>query len=73
LNEGLTRLLAQGVEKLIVLPLYPQYSCSTSGAVFDGISQLFKTMRTIPSLHFVRSYAQHPLYIKALVNSIDES
>lgn len=73
LNEGLTRLLAQGVEKLIVLPLYPQYSCSTSGAVFDGISQLFKTMRTIPSLHFVRSYTQHPLYIKALVNSIDES
>ncbi|TBL48924.1 ferrochelatase, partial [Klebsiella oxytoca] len=53
--------------------LYPQYSCSTSGAVFDGISQLFKTMRTIPSLHFVRSYDQHPLYIKALVNSIDES
>ncbi|WP_337236122.1 ferrochelatase, partial [Vibrio cholerae] len=67
LNEGVEKLLQQGVEKIILLPLYPQYSCSTSAAVFDGVSRIFKGMRTIPSLHFIRSYPTHPLYIKALV------
>ncbi|OAT34705.1 ferrochelatase [Proteus myxofaciens] len=73
LESALSRLLDKGVEKLILLPLYPQYSCSTSGAVFDGVSDLFKVRRTIPSLNFIRSYADNPLYIKALVNSIEKS
>ncbi|WP_109419434.1 ferrochelatase [Proteus terrae] len=73
LNEGVEKLLQQGVEKIILLPLYPQYSCSTSAAVFDGVSRIFKGMRTIPSLHFIRSYPAHPLYIKALVTSIEKS
>lgn len=73
LESALSRLLDKGVEKLILLPLYPQYSCSTSGAVFDGVSDLFKVRRTIPSLNFIRSYADNPLYIKALVNSIGKS
>ncbi|MBJ2117333.1 MULTISPECIES: ferrochelatase [Proteus] len=73
LNEGVEKLLQQGVENIILLPLYPQYSCSTSAAVFDGVSRIFKDMRTIPSLHFIRSYPTHPLYIKALVTSIEKS
>lgn len=73
LDDALSRLLQQGVEQLIVLPLYPQYSCSTSGAVFDGVSAIFKQLRTIPSLHFIRSYASHSLYIKALASSIEKS
>lgn len=73
LDEGVMNLLQQGVDNIILLPLYPQYSCSTSAAVFDGVSTIFKGMRTIPSLHFIRSYAEHPLYINALVSSIDES
>lgn len=73
LNEGVEKLLEQGVDNIILLPLYPQYSCSTSAAVFDGVSRIFKDMRTIPSLHFIRSYPTHPLYIKALVTSIEKN
>lgn len=56
---------------LDVLPLYPQYSCSTTAAVFDGLADIFKRRRTFPSLHFIRSYATHPLYIEALAQSAE--
>ncbi|ELX8379390.1 ferrochelatase [Providencia vermicola] len=73
LKSAIDSLMCQGVTELIVLPLYPQYSCSTTAAVYDGISAILKQMRTIPSLHFIRSYATHPAYIQGLVNSIEQS
>ncbi len=73
LKSAVDKLLAQGATELIVLPLYPQYSCTTTAAVYDGIYKVFKQMRTIPSLYFIRSYATHPLYIQGLVNSIKKS
>lgn len=73
LKTAVDSLMKQGVTELVVLPLYPQYSCSTSAAIYDGVSAIFRQMRTIPSLHFIRHYATHPAYIKALVNSIENS
>ncbi|WP_140181751.1 ferrochelatase [Providencia stuartii] len=73
LKSAIDALMSQGVTELVVLPLYPQYSCTTTAAVYDGISAIFKKMRTIPSLHFIRHYATHPDYIQGLVNSIEKS
>ncbi|HHE6468727.1 TPA: ferrochelatase [Providencia rettgeri] len=66
-------LLDQGVTDLVVLPLYPQYSCTTTAAVYDALTRAFESRRTIPSVQFIRSYATHPAYIQALVASIEES
>ena len=71
LESAVDALLEQGVTHLDVLPLYPQYSCSTTGAVFDGLADIFKRRRTFPSLNFIRSYATHPLYIEALAQSAE--
>lgn len=69
-KSGIDSLMAQGVTKMVVLPLYPQYSCSTSAAVFDAIARAFKGRRDMPSLNFIRDYAEHPAYISALKASV---
>ncbi|MDE9563239.1 ferrochelatase [Xenorhabdus bovienii] len=73
LPQAVGNLLQQGIDHLIVLPLYPQYSSTTSAAVFDSISKILKGYRTIPHLYFIRSYATHPAYIAALKETIEQS
>ncbi|MBS9425240.1 ferrochelatase [Photorhabdus caribbeanensis] len=73
LEQAIDNLLKQNVEQLIVLPLYPQYSSSSSAAVFDGISRVLQKYRTIPGIHFIRNYADHPAYISALKETIEQS
>ena len=73
MKEPIEKLLAQGVTKMLVLPLYPQYSCSTSAAVFDGVARVLKSQRRLPSMSFIRDYATHPAYISALKASIERS
>ncbi|MBS9428560.1 ferrochelatase [Photorhabdus akhurstii] len=73
LEQAIDNLLKQNVEQLIVLPLYPQYSSSSSAAVFDGISRVLQKYRTIPGIHFIRNYAAHPAYISALKETIEQS
>ena len=60
----------RGVRKLIILPLYPQYSGSTNGSTFDAISKTLHRIRWVPSLSFINSYHNHPSYIKAISESI---
>jgi len=73
LSHGLDKLLQQGVEEVIVLPLYPQYSSSTTAAVFDGLAKAIKKIPTMPKLTFVRDYYNHPMYIQALANKVRAS
>lgn len=73
LQSGLEALLAQGVENVIVLPLYPQYSGTTTAAVSDGITKAFKNIPVMPEYRFIRDYYQHPMYIKALAQSVRRS
>lgn len=60
----------QGVGRLLVLPLYPQYSASTSASVFDAVAKDFLQRRLIPDLRFIGSYYQHPAFIRAAANHI---
>ncbi|RRZ93645.1 ferrochelatase [Erwinia sp. 198] len=73
LKSALDSLMAQGVTRLIVLPLYPQFSCSTVAAVWDGITEVFAGYRSLPSVQFIRDYATHPAYIAALKASVERS
>ena len=73
LLSSIEGLLAKGVEEVIVLPLYPQYSATTTAAVSDGLTLAFKQMAVIPSYRFIRDYHQHPIYIKALAESVRRS
>lgn len=66
----LNELQKKNIRKLIILPLYPQYSASTSGSVFDEVSRVLSTWRWVPDVHFVSQYPDHELYIEALSNSI---
>ena len=63
-------MMIQGVTKLLVLPLYPQYSGSTSASTFDAIAADFVKRRNIPELRFIKHYHDFPPYIKALGDKI---
>lgn len=73
LKSAVDSLMAQGVNRLIVLPLYPQFSCSTVASVWDGLSRVFAGYRSLPTVHFIRDYADHPAYISALKASVERS
>lgn len=72
ISKALDNFQQQGVQNIIVLPLYPQYAGPTTGSTFDAVFNSVKTWRWIPSIHFISSYHDHPLYIKALANSVNE-
>lgn len=70
-TTGLLKLRALECNAVIVLPLFPQYSSSTTAAVFDSIAKALKPCPVLPQLRFVPSYYHHPDYINALVESIE--
>ncbi|MEA3299099.1 MAG: ferrochelatase [Pseudomonadota bacterium] len=67
---GLQSLFDQGARKLLVLPLYPQYSAATSASTFDAVAQDFTRRRWLPELRFIDQYAGFAPYIDALAASI---
>ncbi|TRW48114.1 ferrochelatase [Aliidiomarina halalkaliphila] len=68
--SALEKLMQQGVTKLVVLPLYPQYSGSTTGSTFDAIAADFTKRRWLPDLRFKTSYHDEPEFIQAVANKI---
>lgn len=59
-----------GVRKVIVIPMYPQYSGSTNGSTFDALGKAFSKQRWVPNLNFVSDYYQSDGYIRAIGDSI---
>lgn len=70
MDDKISALLDQGVEKLLVLPLYPQYSATTTASTFDAVAASFKTRRWFPELRFVNQYLDEPKYIQALADKV---
>lgn len=62
----------QLAEKVVVLPLYPQYSCSTTAAIYDQLAAYNKNQRYVADVHIVREYYQHAAYQAALAVSVEE-
>lgn len=65
--------VADGADELIVLPLYPQYSGSTTGAVADVVARWMGGRREVPTLHLVRDYWQESSWQRAIVASIRDA
>ncbi|ASK78527.1 ferrochelatase [Paraphotobacterium marinum] len=63
---------SKNCENIMVLPMFPQFSATTSAAVFDQIGQYFKNKRFIPQIQFINYYFNHPHYIRVLANSITQ-
>lgn len=72
IESGLVALQEKGMQRLLVLPLYPQYSATTTATTFDKITSIFKSWRRIPEFRFISQYHDHPAYIDALANSVKE-
>ena len=68
---ALDELRSQHVARLLVLPLYPQYSGTTTAAVFDRVSRCLQQWRWLPELRFITQYHDEPAYIAALADSIE--
>ncbi len=68
--QGLETLRRAGARRLLVLPLYPQYSASTAASTFDAVVDVLKTWRWVPELRLVMHYHDDTAYIAALANSV---
>lgn len=69
-SSVLDKMFQQGVRKLLVLPLYPQYCASTTGSTFDAIAQDFIKRRWLPDFKFISHYHDNPHYIRAVAEKI---
>ena len=70
LRDVLESLRQRGLRRLLVLPLYPQYSGSTTAPVFDVVSRVLRRWRWLPELRFLTEYYREPGYIAALATSV---
>ncbi len=70
IREGIDRLKAGGCERILLFPLYPQYSAATTATVNDKAFDVLKTMRWQPALRTVPPYHDDPAYIAALAESV---
>jgi ferrochelatase len=66
----LAALTAQGCDRILILPLYPQYAAATTATVGDEVFRVLMTMRRQPTVRFVPPYYNDPVYIEALVSSM---
>lgn len=72
IKSRLDALMAQGCDRILVMPMYPQYSASTSATVIDKVGLALKDMRAQPTMRFTPPYYDEPSYIDALAVSIEK-
>ncbi|MGQ9685637.1 MAG: ferrochelatase [Thiobacillaceae bacterium] len=68
---GLSRLKEQGCDRVLALPLYPQYAASSAGSALDAVYRTLLRMRNMPELRTVRHFHDYPGYIDALRQSVE--
>ena len=73
-NPGIGALLQQLAENpqdhLILLPLFPQYSATSTAPLYDALAKWIPQQRNLPGLSVIRDYYQHPLFIQSLAQSV---
>lgn len=70
IEAGLQALNKAGARRVLLLPLYPQYSATTTATTFDAVSKVLHKWRWIPELRMINHYHTHPAYIQAVADSI---
>jgi protoporphyrin/coproporphyrin ferrochelatase len=71
IRAGIETLMAQGCTRLLVMPLYPQYSAATSATVCDEVFRVLASLRAQPTLRVSPPYYDDPTYIEAVAGSIE--
>lgn len=72
IQSALDKLHASSISELLVLPLYPQYSATTTASVFDQVAIWLQRTRRVPNVTLINAYHDRPDYIEALARSIEE-
>jgi ferrochelatase len=70
-GERLKALKEQGCDRILIFPLYPQYSASTTATVSDKVAEAMASLRWQPALRFVPPYYDEPVHIDALAQSVN--
>ncbi len=70
IRTALRGLRKSGAKRYLIVPMYPQYSATTTASVFDAVTDELQTWRWLPDLRFINSYHDQPAYIDALAKSI---
>ena len=70
IDQTLDALRAEGVTRVLVLPLYPQYAAATTASTVDAVADWARRARRLPELRFVNHYHDDPAYIAALAASV---
>ncbi|HYP80434.1 MAG TPA: ferrochelatase [Steroidobacteraceae bacterium] len=69
-SQGLAALREAGAQRILVLPLFPQYSGTTNAATWDQVGEALRTWRHVPELHLLPDYCTDRRYIAALADSV---
>lgn len=72
IRSAMDALQEAGCERILVLPLYPQYAASTTATAVDKVSEYASRRRDQPELRFVKRYHDDPVYIDALAKSVTQ-
>lgn len=72
LNETLGELARSGMRRLLVVPLFPQFSATTTAAVFDAVTDEFRRWRYPPELRLVNDYCHERAHIEGLARSVEQ-
>jgi ferrochelatase len=70
IDAGLRALRERGCDRILTLPLYPQYSSSTTGSTVEALFRSVSRMRNAPALRLVKHFHDDPGYIAALAQSV---
>jgi ferrochelatase len=71
--HGLRQLRGQGVSRLLIFPLFPQFTGATTTSTFDAVMEEIASWPDLPEIRTIDNYHRHPAYLRALVNSICET
>lgn len=72
INEVLAKLQADPQDHILLFPLFPQYSATSTAPLYDAVARWIPNQRNLPGLTIIRDYYQHPLFIESLANSVRE-
>lgn len=70
IRSELEQMQAAGVEELVIIPMYPQYSHTTTASIYDAVDRGLEKLEWRPKVHRVQKYYDHPLWIEAVTASI---
>lgn len=72
IKSGLEKLKEANANRILIFPLYPQYSAATTASTFDAVADVLKTWRWIPEIRMINHYHENENYIDALASSIQD-